>query len=201
MGPAKEDLSSPASMRSRQGSASCTLVCLFATVGAVAGGGCLESDLPSVVSQGSTDATTQAPPPIRSSFGDGQVTLEPTDASIATESGKIALTVGLPIDTSTGQVASVGSLTVRLWSDGHAPRSLTLQFSQSSGQINLALENIAAGGPYTLDVIATVNGDVACGGSSPPFFVSAQQTVRVLESVICDADAGLASTLYPGPPL
>ena len=98
-------------------------------------------------------------------------------------------------DTSTGQVASVGSLTVRLWTDGRAPRSLTLQLSHSSAEINLSLTNIAAGGPYTLDVTATANGGFACAGSSPPFFVRALQTVRVLESVICGADAGLTSTL------
>ena len=117
------------------------------------------------------------------------------------ESGSIALTIGLPIDTSTGQVASIGSLTVRLWSDGRAPRSLTLELSHPSGEINLSLANIAAGGPYTLDVTATANAGVACAGSSPPFFVPALQTVRVLESMICGVDAGLASTLYPGPSL
>lgn len=180
----------------------------FASVWLLAAAGCLGSDLPSVVSRGSADAATQAPPPIRSSAGDvadGSLTsnLEIADASqpSASESGKIALTIGLPIDTKTGQVASFGSLTVRLWSDGRAPRSLTLQLTHPSGEINLSLANIAAGGPYTLDVTATANAGVACAGSSPPFFVPALQTVRVLESVVCGADAGLTSTLYPGPSL
>ena len=74
-----------------------------------------------------------------------------------------------------------------------------MQLSHSSGEINLSLANIAAGGPYTLDVTATASGGVACAGSSPPFFVRALQTVRVLESLICGVDAGFASTLYPGP--
>ncbi len=153
-----------------------------------------------MVSQGFPDAATKAPTPSRASFADGQITLEATDAAPAAESGKIALTIGLPIDTSTGQVASVGSLTVRLWSEGHAPRTVTLLLTHPSGQINLALDDVAAGGPYTVEVIATVNGDVACGASSPPFLVGALQTVRVLESIVCGADAGLTSTLYPGPP-
>ena len=190
-------------MHPRQGAASRSLVWLLATAWSLGVGGCLEGDLPSVVSRGSADASTQATPPIESAFGDGQITLEGADASqLATsESGTIALTIGLPIDTSTGQLASLGSLTVRLWSDGRAPKSLTLQLSHPSWELNLSLDNIGAGGPYTLDVTATANASVACAGSSAPFFVPALQTVRVLESLICDADAGLASTLYPGPSL
>jgi hypothetical protein len=160
------------------------------------------------VSRGHTDAASQAPAPIRASVGDLEDAslannLEVADASqpSGSESGAIILTIGLPIDTMTGQVASFGSLTVRLWSDGRAPSSLTLQLSHPSGEINLSLANIAAGGPYTLDVAATANGAVACAGTSPPFFVPALQTVRVLESIICGADAGLTSTLYPGPSL
>ena len=53
--------------------------------------------------------------------------------------------------------------------------------------------------PGDLEVTTTANAGIACGGSSPPFFVPALQTVRVLESLVCDADAGLTSTLYPGP--
>ena len=193
-------------MRPRQTVVRWTPLGWFAGVWLLAVGGCLGGDLPSVVSRRSADAATQAMPPVRpseSSFGDGQITLETADASQpgASESGEIALTIGLPIDTSTGQVASIGSLTVRLWSAGGAPRSLTLQLSRSSGEINLSLTNIAAGGPYTLDVTAAANGGVACAGSSPPFFVGALQTVRVLESVVCGADAGLTPTLYPGPSL
>jgi hypothetical protein len=189
-------------VRPRQGAATGPLLWLFAGVSWLGVAGCLEADLPSVVSRGSAgaDAATQAMPPIRaseSSFGDGQITLEIADASppAASESGEIALTIGLPIDTSTGKVASVGSLNVRLCSDGLAPRSLTLQLGHPTGEINLSLVNIAAGGPYTLEVMATANGGVACAGSSPPFFVLALQTVRVLESVICSGDAGFASTL------
>ena len=189
-------LQAPASSRA--------LLWLFATAWSLGITGCLEGDLPSVVSHGSPDAATQTTPipgSSESSFGDGQITLEAADASQppASESGEIALTIGLPIDTSTGQVASLGSLTVRLRSDGRATRSLTLQLSQSSGEINLHFANIAAGGPYTLDVTTTAKAGIACGGSSPPFFVPALQTVRVLESLVCGADAGLTSTLYPGP--
>jgi hypothetical protein len=180
----------------------------FASVWLLTAGGCLGSDLPSVVSRGSPDAANQAPPPIRSSVGDVEDASFANNLAVAdasqpsvSESGEIALTIGLPIDTSTGQVASLGSLTVRLSSDGGAPRSLTLQLSHPSGEINLRLANIAAGGPYTLDLAATANGGVACAGSSPPFFVPALETVRVLESIICGADAGLTSTLYPGPSL
>ncbi len=193
-------------MRPRQATVRRTALWLFAGVWPLGISGCLGGDLPSVVSRGSADAATQATPPLGSSgasFADGQVTLEASDASqpAASESGTIALTIDLPIDTSTGQVASLGSLTVRLSSDGRTPRSLTLQPSQPSGEVNLSLHNIAAGGPYTLDVTTTVNGGVACAGSSPPFFVPALQTARVLESLICGADAGLASTLSSGPAL
>jgi len=193
-------------MRPGQGAAARTLLWLLASAWCQGACGYLEGDLTSVVSRGSADAGTQATPRIGSSgasFGDGQVTVETTDASppAASESGAIALTIGLPIDTSTGQVASLGSLTVRLWSDGRAPRSLTLQLSHPSGEVNLSLDNIAAGGPYTLDLAATANGGASCAGSSPPFFVPALQTVRVLESLLCAVDAGFASTLYPGPQL
>jgi hypothetical protein len=177
-----------------------------ASVWLLAVGGCLEGNLPSVVSRGSADAATQAPPPTPSSVGDGDdgslaTSLEIADASqpSVSESGEITLTIGLPIDTATGQVASLGSLTVRLWLDGRAPRTLTLELNHSSGAVNLNLDNIAAGGPYKLDITASSVGGVACAGSSPPFFVPATQTVWVLESLICGADAGLASTLDLGP--
>ncbi len=179
-----------------------------ASLWVLAAGGCWGTDLPSVVGRDSADAAPPAPPPIRASVGDvedGSLAdnLEVPDASqpSVSESGTITLTIGLPIDTVTGQVASFGSLTVRLWSDGQAPRSLTLQLSHSSGEITLSLANIAAGGPYTLDVTTTANGSLACAGSSPPFFVPALQTVRVLESILCGADAGLTATLYAGPSL
>jgi hypothetical protein len=180
---------------------------LFASVSFLAVGGCLEGNLPSVVSRGSADAAAQAPPPSRSSVGDvenGSLAnnLEVADASplAVSESGEIRLTMGLPIDTATGQVASLGALTVRLWLDGRAPRALTLELNHPSGAVNLDLDDIAVGGPYKLDVTATSIGGVACAGSSPPFFVSATQTVWVLESLICGVDAGLASTLYLAPP-
>ena len=169
----------------------------FASVWFLAIGGCLGSDLPSVVSRGSADAAPQAPPPIGLSLIDGATTLEAADASPppASDSGEISLTIGLPIDTSTGQVVSLGPLSIRLRSEGHAPRSLTLQLSRPSGEVNLSLYDIAAGGPYTLDVVATPNGGLACAGSSPPFFVAALQTVRVVELLLCNVDAGFASTL------
>ncbi|HTB56346.1 MAG TPA: hypothetical protein VLC06_00645 [Polyangia bacterium] len=180
---------------------------LLAGVGFLALGGCLEGNLPSVVSRSSADAATQAPLPTRAAVGDvedGSLAnnLEVADASqpSVSESGEIRLTMGLPIDTATGQVASLGSLTVRLWLDGRAPRALTLELNHPSGAVNLNLDDIAAGGPYVLDVTATSAGGVACAGSSPPFFVSATQTVWVLESLICGVDAGLASTLYLDPP-
>jgi hypothetical protein len=180
---------------------------LLASVGFLALAGCLEGNLPSVVSRSSADAATQAPLPTRAAVGDvenGSLAnnLEVADASqpSVSESGEIRLTMGLPIDTATGQVASLGSLTVRLWLDGRAPRALTLELNHPSGAVNLNLDDIAAGGPYVLDVTATSAGGVACAGSSPPFFVSATQTVWVLESLICGVDAGLASTLYLDPP-
>jgi hypothetical protein len=184
-----------------------TPLCWFASGWLLAAGGCLGSDLPSVVSQSSVDAAPQAPPPIGSSGGDvedGSLanSLELADASppSAAESGGITLTIGLPIDTATGQVASLGSLTVRLWLDGRAPRALTLELNRSSGgAARLNLENIAGGGPYRLDVTASAAGGVACAGSCPPFFVAATQTVWVLESLICGVDAGLASTLSLDP--
>ena len=187
-------------MRSRQAAASRRLLWLFASACSLGLAACLEGDLPSVVSQGSSDAAAQPTHPSETPFSDGQITLEAADASQppVSESGTIALTIGLPIDRSTGQVANIGSLTIRLRSSEHAPRSVTLQLSHLSWEINLSLESIAAGGPYTLEVAATANADVACVGSSAPFFVGASQTVRVLESLICSADAGLTSTLYPG---
>ena len=194
-------------MRPRQATVRRTPLWLLASVGFLALGGCLEGNLPSVVSRSSADAATQAPLPTRAAVGDvedGSLAnnLEVADASqpSVSESGEIRLTMGLPIDTATGQVASLGSLTVRLWLDGRAPRALTLELNHSSGAVNLNLDDIAAGGPYVLDVTATSAGGVACAGSSPPFFVSATQTVWVLESLICGVDAGLASTLYLDPP-
>src|SRR5580704_756715 len=194
-------------MRPRQVTVGRTPLWLLASVGFLALAGCLEGNLPSVVSRSSADAATQAPLPTRAAVGDvenGSLAnnLEVADASqpSVSESGEIRLTMGLPIDTATGQVASLGSLTVRLWLDGRAPRALTLELNHPSGAVNLNLDDIAAGGPYVLDVTATSAGGVACAGSSPPFFVSATQTVWVLESLICGVDAGLASTLYLDPP-
>jgi len=188
-------------MRQGQGAASPTLLWLFVTASSLGVGGCLRGDLPSVVSRSSADAASQSPPPIQSFVGDGSQTLQVADASQPplAETGLIALTIGLPIDTATGQVVRLGSLTVRLRSDGQTPRSLTLELNRPSGQINLTLYDIPAGGPYTLDVSATPSEGLSCAGSSPPFFVGALQTVRVLESLICGVDAGLTSTLYPGP--
>lgn len=193
-------------LRPRQATGRRTPLWLLAGVCFLAVGGCLEGNLPSVVSRGSADAATQAPPPTRPSVGDGEdgslaTSLEVADASQppVSESGEITLTIGLPIDTGSGQVASLGPLTVRLWLDGRAPRSLTLELNHPAGAVNLSLDDIAAGGPYKLDITATSAGGVACTGSSPSFFVSAAQTVWVLESLICGADAGLASTLYLGP--
>ena len=127
---------------------------LLAGVGFLALGGCLEGNLPSVVSRSSADAATQAPLPTRAAVGDvedGSLAnnLEVADASqpSVSESGEIRLTMGLPIDTATGQVASLGSLTVRLWLDGRAPRALTLELNHPSGAVNLNLDDIAAGGP------------------------------------------------------
>ena len=186
--------------RPRQAAGSRTLLWLFASVWSPGVGGCLGRDLPSVVSRGSPDAATQATHPIIASFSDGQVTQEAADASPSRdlESGTIALTIGLPIDTWTGQVASLGSLTIRLRSAELAPRALTLQLDHPSAEVNLSLSNIDAGGPYTLDLTATPSVSVVCMASSPRFFVGALQTVRVWESLICSGDAGLASTLYSG---
>jgi hypothetical protein len=184
-------------MRPGQATGRRTALWWFASVCFLAAGGCLGSDLPSVVSRGSADAAVQGPPPLGLSLGDDATTLEAVDASPppVSDSGQISLTIGLPIDTSTGQVVSLGPLTIRLRSEGGAPRSLTLQLSRPSGQVNLSLYDIAAGGPYTLDVIAAPNGGLACAGSSPPFFVAALETVRVVEVLLCNADAGFASTL------
>ena len=184
-------------MRPRQATGKRTPLWWFASVCFLAAGGCLGSDLPSVVSRGSVDASAQAPPPIGLSLGEDATTLEAADASqpAASESGEISLTLGLPIDTSTGQVVSLGPLTIRLRSDGGAPRSLTLQLSRPSGQVNLSLYDVAVGGPYTLDVIAAPSSTLACAGSSPPFFVAALETVRVVEVLLCNADAGFASTI------
>jgi hypothetical protein len=183
-------------MRPRQATGRRTALWWFAGVCFLAAGGCLGSDLPSVVSRGSADAGAPVPPPIGLSLGD-DATLEVVDASPppVSDSGQISLTIGLPIDTSTGQALSLGPLTIRLRSDGEAPRSLTLQLSRPSVQVNLSLYDIAVGGPYTLDVIAAPNGDLACAGSSPPFFVTALETVRVVELLLCNVDAGFASAL------
>jgi hypothetical protein len=110
--------------------------------------------------------------------------------------GEIALSVSLPIDTTTGQVLRPGALRLQLFlPDRGSSRSLTLESSHAPGTITVNLDGVTAGGPYTLAIFATPSQGVACAGASPPFFVPAGATVRVIESLICDGDGGLTPTL------
>jgi hypothetical protein len=109
--------------------------------------------------------------------------------------GEIALSVSLPINTTTGEVLSLGSLGLQLLApDLTSSRSLTLELSHSPGTVTVNLDGVVAGGPYRLETSATPAPGVACAGSSPPFLVTAGATVRVIESLLCGGDAGLTPT-------
>jgi hypothetical protein len=162
----------------------------------------VRGDLPSVVNRNTVhpDAASRAEPANSDSPDDAAsiVLAVETDGSAndAWGTGEIALVVSLPINTTTGQVLSVGSLRLQLWSpDRISSRSLTLELSQAPGTLTVNLDDVAAGGPYTLDAFATPAEGVACAGSSPPFVVLAGATVRVFESLLCDGDGGLTPTL------
>ena len=128
-----------------------------------------------------------------------------TDASVDDVQGigRIELTVGLPFNTTTGEVLSLGSLHIQLsTSDRASSRLLTLQLNQPPSAINLNLEGVTAGESYVLSISATPASGAACAGASPPFVVPAGQTVRVFEALVCSGDAGSSATLYdPGPAL
>jgi hypothetical protein len=156
-------------------------------------GACWPGDLPALAtrSAGAADAAViDDPDPenvIVLAVGD------PADAGQAT--GQIALSVGLPIDTSTGQAAAIGSVNIKLTtSDRATERALTLELGRPRVQIAINLIDVPAGGPYQLEV-SGVAAATACATPSPKFSVPNGQTVRVAIALLCPGDAGWTATL------
>jgi hypothetical protein len=165
-------------------------------------GACWPGDLPALAtrSSGAADAAGIDDPDPESSGIDGAaenvIVLavgDPADAGQAT--GQIALSVGLPIDTSTGQAAAIGSVNIRLTtSDRTTERALTLELGRPRVQIAINLIDVPAGGPYQLEV-SGVAAATACATPSPEFSVPNGQTVRVAIALLCPGDAGWTATL------
>jgi hypothetical protein len=170
--------------------------------GALAGAvvGCWRADLPSVVSADPHpgDAATVPPPPASLEDAARIILAQTADGSASGDAGtgEVALTVSLPVDTATGEVLRVGSLHVRLLSvSGSWSRALWVELPEPPASVSLNLDDVAAGGPYRLDIDAAPQGTAGCAGTSPAFSVLDGQTVRVLEALVCGGDGGLATTL------
>ncbi len=164
--------------------------------------GCWGADLPSIVSGNGerTDAATAAPPAPTAAADAGKIILAAevdgghADAGAAV--GRIALTVSLPIDASSGDVLSIGSLNVRLLpADGTPAMAFWLQLDRPRPTVSVNLDGIASRTSYTLEVTAAPAGGPDCAAASPVFAVPTGATVRVLEALTCGTDAGLVSTL------
>jgi hypothetical protein len=118
---------------------------------------------------------------------------DPGDGGQAT--GQIALSVGLPIDTATGQVVAIGSVNIKLTSSDHTTaRALTLQLGRPRAQVAINLTDVPAGGPYQLEVSGAAAA-TACATPSPKFSVPSGQTVGVAIALVCLGDGGWSATL------
>lgn len=144
------------------------------------------------------DAATVAPPPASLEDAARIILSETVDGSASDDAGagEVALTVSLPVDTATGEVLRVGSLHIRLLAiSGDWSRALWVEVPDPPAAVSLNLDDVAAGGPYRLDVSAAPAGTTGCTGTSPTFSVADGETVRVLEALVCSGDGGLAPTL------
>jgi hypothetical protein len=113
----------------------------------------------------------------------------------APRTGQIALTVGLPIDTTTGEALAVGSLSVRLLAiDGTTARALTLELEHARTQVSINLTDVPAGGPYTL-VVSGLTAAATCTGRSLAFSVPVGLSVWVDEALVCLGDGGWSATI------
>jgi hypothetical protein len=118
---------------------------------------------------------------------------EPTDAGA--EPGQILVTVGLPVDTATGQVAPIGSVTLKLTaSDQSTTRLLTLEFGQPRLPVAVNLTDVPAGGPYRLE-ISGAQETGSCEAPDVSFSVPSGATVGVAVALLCPGDAGWTATI------
>ena len=118
-------------------------------------------------------------------------------ADAAANVGRIALTVSLPIDASSGDVLSIGSLRLRLLpADGTPATAFSLQLDHPRPTVSVNLDDIASSTSYTLAVSGASAGGPACAAASPVFAVPNGATVRLFESLLCgNTDGGLVSTI------
>ncbi len=163
---------------------------------------CWRVDLPALATRASTvpDAAVvddPVPPPSELDGASGNVIVlavsDPADAGQTT--GQIALSVGLPVDTTTGEVVAIGSVNIKLTtSDNTTARTLTLELGQPRVRVAINLTDVPAGGPYELEVSGTA-ATTACVTASPKFSVPSGQTVRVAIALLCAGDGGWSATL------
>jgi hypothetical protein len=174
-------------------------VSLAAAIGSFAG--CWRADLPSIVSgngKGNDAGAAAVPPPAQTDAGRIILAAEVDGGTpdAGTNVGRIALTVSLPIDASSGEVLSIGSLHLRLLpSDGTPATAFWLQLDRPPPTVTVNLDNIASSTSYTLEITSATTGGPACAASSPVFAVPTGATVRVFSALICDTDAGLVSAI------
>jgi hypothetical protein len=163
---------------------------------------CWSADLPALatrtlaVSDGAaTDDPDPAPTGIEGGAPESVVVTPDGPGDAGDETGTLALSVGLPIDAATGQVATIGSVNVTITArDGTAARALTLELTQPRQRVSVSLTDIPAGGPYRLEVSAAAP-TAACATPDLSFSVPLGQTVRVAVALICNGDGGWIVTL------
>lgn len=175
---------------------------LLALACLVGEGACWRGDLPPLATRASATpdaAVVDDPDPAPSGIDGASENVivlavgDPADAGQTT--GQIALSVGLPVDTTTGQVVAIGSVNIKLTtSDRTTERTLTLELGQPRVQVAINLTEVPAGGPYELEVSGTA-ANTACVTPSPKFSVPGGQTVRVAIALLCPGDSGWSATL------
>ncbi len=179
------------------------LLALACLVGVAA---CWRDDLPALATRASagpesSDAgTVDAPAPTPSGIDaatENVIVIAPGSAADGgSETGEIALSVSLPIDTATGQVAPIGSVTVKLTTaDRATARVLTLELGQPRQQVRIDLTEIPAGGPYVLEASATAGSSACATSSTIPFSLLQAETVSVFLALSCAGDGGWSATL------
>jgi hypothetical protein len=110
-----------------------------------------------------------------------------------TQTGQILVKVVPPVDAATGQVASVGEVTLRLTAaDQSTTRLLTLQFGQPLLPVAVNLTEVPAGGPYRLE-ISSEQETGACQAPVVSFSVPGGGTVGVAVALLCPGDGWTAT--------
>ena len=169
---------------------------LLAVVCLLGAGACWRGDLPSLATRSTVDAARvqdSGPAPGVDAAVIVVTQGDPNDAGQDTP--EIALILSMPVDTDTGQLVEIGTVSIKLTTGDPASAHLvTLEIGQPRQQVRINLSDVPTGGPYTVEISASAGG-VACATSTLPFSVSEGQTVTAFLALLCGGDAGWSSTL------